>query len=66
MMDEFLLQVLACPRCPSRPSVEKRGEFLVCAECEYGYRIIDEIPQMLAEDAVPPEEWKAEVEKRNA
>ncbi|MGI8924966.1 MAG: Trm112 family protein [Fimbriimonadales bacterium] len=61
MIDDFLLEVLACPRCESRPPVKLRGSLLVCTECGYGYRIIDEIPQMLPEDAIPPEE----VEKEN-
>jgi uncharacterized protein YbaR (Trm112 family) len=60
LVDDFLLEVLACPRCDSRPPLRIEGEFLVCTECGWGYRIIDEIPQMLAEDAVPPEEMKKE------
>jgi uncharacterized protein YbaR (Trm112 family) len=60
MIDEFLLEVLACPRCDSRPPVELKGTLLVCTECGYGYRIIDDIPQMLVEDAIPPDEIKKE------
>ena len=60
MIDKFLLEVLACPRCDSRPPVELKGSLLVCTECGYGYKIIDDIPQMLVEDAIPPEEVKKE------
>ncbi len=62
MIDDFLLEVLACPRCDSRPPVALKGSLLVCTECGYGYKIIDEIPQMLVEDAIPPDE----IEKQNA
>lgn len=58
MIDEALLEVLACPRCASRPPVKLLGTFLVCTECGYGYAIIDDIPQMLVEDAIPPEDMK--------
>ena len=60
MIDECLLEVLACPRCDSRPPVELKGTLLVCTECGYGYKIIDDIPQMLVEDAIPPDEVKKE------
>ncbi|MBA3724918.1 MAG: Trm112 family protein [Armatimonadetes bacterium] len=60
MIDDFLLEVLACPRCESRPHVKLQGSLLVCTECGYGYRIFDEIPQMLPEDAIPPDEVKKE------
>ncbi|MCH8273815.1 MAG: Trm112 family protein [Armatimonadetes bacterium] len=66
MIDEYLLEVLACPRCDSRPSVELKEGFLVCTECNFGYRIEDGIPNMLAEEAVPPEEWRTEQEKGDA
>lgn len=53
MVDDLLLEVLACPRCPSRPPVKLVGEFLVCTECGHGYPVVDGIPQMLPESAVP-------------
>lgn len=61
MIDDFLLEVLACPRCESRPPVKLQGALLVCTKCGYGYRIIDEIPQMLPEDAIPPDEVEKEI-----
>ena len=56
MVDDLLLEVLACPRCSSRPPVKQVGEFLVCTECGYGYPVLDGIPQMLPECAVPMDE----------
>ena len=61
MIDKFLLEILACPRCDDRPPVEQIGSFLVCTKCKWGYPIIEDIPRMLPEDAVAPEE----VQKQN-
>ncbi|MCL6623201.1 MAG: hypothetical protein K6T17_01120 [Fimbriimonadales bacterium] len=66
MIDEVLLQVLACPKCESRPPVRQEGMFLVCTECEWGYPIREGIPYMLPEDAVPKEEWQKEVKEHDA
>jgi uncharacterized protein YbaR (Trm112 family) len=52
VIDDLLLEVLACPRCESRPPVRQAGEFLVCTECGLGYPIVDGIPQMLPESAI--------------
>lgn len=56
MLDDLLLEVLACPRCPSRPPVRQAGDFLVCTECRCRYPVVDGIPQMLPESAMPPDE----------
>lgn len=56
MIDEQLLELLACPRCPTRPPVRLEENLLICTDCGYGYRIIDEIPRMLPEDALTPDE----------
>lgn len=61
MIEPFFLEILACPRCESRPGVVVRGDFLVCSECGWGYRIVDEIPQMLVEEAVEPEVVEREI-----
>ncbi|MFN8140148.1 MAG: hypothetical protein U0R49_10160 [Fimbriimonadales bacterium] len=61
MIEPFLLEILACPRCESRPKVDLRGEMLVCSECGWGYRIIEGIPQMLVEEAVEPSVVEKEV-----
>ncbi len=56
MNDEQLLELLACPRCETRPPVKLVGSLLICKDCGYGYRIIDGIPRMLPEDALSPQE----------
>ena len=56
MIDEALLDLLACPICSGRPRVKLKDDLLICTECKRGYRIIDGIPRMLPEDALTPEE----------
>jgi uncharacterized protein len=58
MIDRELLSVLACPLCPERPPLTERGEYLVCTKCGYGYPVIEDIPQLLPEDAIAPDALK--------
>lgn len=58
MIDERLLDILACPNCDSRPSLRLHGSYLICTECGRGYEIKDGIPDLLPEDAISPSELK--------
>jgi len=58
MIDRELLAILACPLCDERPPLEQRGEYLVCTRCGHGFPVVDDIPQLLPEDAVSPESLK--------
>jgi uncharacterized protein YbaR (Trm112 family) len=58
MVDPKLLELLACPRCDSRPPLRQAGEFLICTMCGYGYSVINGIPHLLVEEAIPPEKLK--------
>jgi hypothetical protein len=49
-----LLEILVCPAC--REKVEQKGEFIVCSSCGRRYPIRDEIPIMLINEALSPEE----------
>lgn len=51
-----LLNILVCPAC--RQKVELKGEFIVCSGCGKRYPIRDEIPVMLVNEALEPEEKK--------
>ena len=51
MVDEKLLEILACPACDDRPPVKLKGEKLVCEKCKRAYPIRDGIPVMLVEEA---------------
>jgi uncharacterized protein len=49
-----LLEILVCPAC--REKVEHKGEFIICTACGKRYPIRDEIPIMLINEALPPED----------
>ncbi len=54
MIDEKLLEVLACPDC--KAPVELRDDKIVCTGCGKRYPIRDGIPIMLIEEAEEPQE----------
>ena len=59
-LDPALLEILACPKC--KTPVELNGDRLVCVHCGRRYRIEDDIPVMLLEEAEPPpDDWKPKV-----
>ena len=72
-LDPELLSILACPACrgpldplalPGSPSFHGADQAdspqgLACARCSVVYPVRDEIPVMLAEEAVSRREWDA-------
>jgi len=54
MLDQKLLEILACPACETRPPVRLVGDRLVCDQCGRRYPIRDGIPIMLVEEAETP------------
>ena len=54
MIDEKLLEVLACPDC--KAPVKLEGEKIVCTGCGKRYPIRDGIPIMLIEEAEQSQE----------
>ena len=57
MIDQQLLDILACPAC--KTAVKLEADRLVCVQCGRRYPIRDGIPVMLIEEAERP------LEKRN-
>jgi uncharacterized protein len=55
MIDQQLLELLACPACDDRPPLHQEGEELVCDACRRRYPIKDGIPELLVESAILPE-----------
>ncbi len=53
MIDQKLLEILACPLCKTEVKLE--GERLVCVQCGRRYPIREGIPVMLVEEAEQPE-----------
>ena len=48
-----LLAILACPRCKGRLLLAPAGDGLGCARCGVAYPVVDEIPVLIFEEAVP-------------
>ena len=52
-LDPKLLEIIACPKCRGRLESKPDGTALVCKTCRLAYPIVDEIPNLIAEDAQP-------------
>lgn len=54
MLDQRLLEILACPACKG-PLEYRTGpsEVLVCHACRLVYRVEEDIPIMLIDEATP-------------
>jgi len=50
-IDQELLDILACPKCKGEVKLENGGNYLVCHACRLRYRIEDDIPVMLIDEA---------------
>jgi len=51
MLDQKLLDILACPKCKGDLDYKSENEQLICSECRLIYHIEDEIPIMLIDKA---------------
>jgi uncharacterized protein len=51
MLDQKLLDILACPACEDRPHVRIVADELICDECGRAYPVRDGIPAMLVDEA---------------
>lgn len=51
--DRELLDILACPQCQRDLTLTTEEDRLVCEACKVKYPIRDEVPVMLADEAVP-------------
>ena len=51
MLSEKLLKILACPKCKGRLLYEEKKSRLMCKKCRLRYRVEDDIPNMLIEEA---------------
>jgi len=52
-----LLEILACPKC--KGDVKEIEMFIVCNNCKLAYPVLEDVPNMLIEDA-----WSLEKAKR--
>jgi len=47
-----LLDILVCPKCKGEIHLNKAGDGLICEACRLMYKIDDDIPIMLIDEAV--------------
>ena len=50
-MKKELLDILACPKC--KGNIQVNGKFILCKKCGLAYPVLDDVPDMLIEDAWP-------------
>jgi uncharacterized protein len=60
-IDDWLLEILACPACHAPLRVDDAASELVCtnAECALAYPVRDDIPVLLVDEARRPGEPRA-------
>ncbi|MCK4306704.1 Trm112 family protein [candidate division WOR-3 bacterium] len=51
MLDDKLLEILACPKCKGDLEYDRKNEKLICHKCKLAYAIKDDIPIMLIDEA---------------
>jgi uncharacterized protein YbaR (Trm112 family) len=52
-LSKELLDILACPQCKGEVTLTDKQDGLVCRTCKLVYRIEDDIPIMLIDEATP-------------
>jgi hypothetical protein len=55
-INKKLLDILACPKCKS--DVKQKENFIICEKCRLAFPVLDDVPDMLLEDAWPLEKAK--------
>lgn len=51
MLDPQLLEILACPKCKGDLEYKAEEDKLICQHCRLIYKIEDDIPVMLIDEA---------------
>lgn len=51
MLDPKLLEILACPTCRQAVQPDAEHQWLTCSTCKVRYRVEDDIPIMLPDEA---------------
>ncbi len=55
---EDLIKILVCPKCKGELEYVKEPEAFICHSCELVYKVEDDIPIMLIEEAIPLSQWE--------
>lgn len=53
MLDQELLNILACPKCKGDLEYDRKDNKLICHNCRLRYNVKDDIPIMLIDEAEP-------------
>lgn len=53
MIEQWLLDILVCPRCKGDLTYEREPESLVCPACRLRYPVRENIPILLIDEALP-------------
>jgi uncharacterized protein YbaR (Trm112 family) len=64
-ISQDLLEILACPACKAKVELKPDGSALKCVECRRVYRIQDDIPVMLVDEATIENDSETETPERN-
>ena len=56
MIDQELLDILACPKCKGELRLTENKDGLICGACKLMYPIKDDIPIMLIDEAIKIDE----------
>ncbi len=52
-LSKELLDILACPKCKGPVELDRDGKALICQACKLSYRVENDIPVMLIDEAEP-------------
>ncbi|MEN3046809.1 MAG: Trm112 family protein [Candidatus Hydrothermales bacterium] len=55
-LDKELLDIIACPKCKGDLVYKEKENVLLCFNCKLKYKIEDDIPILVIEEAIPFEE----------
>ena len=53
-IDDWLLDILVCPKCHSSLRADEAADELVCTGCGLAYPVRDDIPVLLVDEARRP------------
>ena len=52
-LSKEIMEILVCPKCKGDLELEADEKGLICYPCELKYKIEDDIPNMLIDQAIP-------------
>ena len=55
-LDPKILEIIACPKCKGRLEIKPDESALLCRACRLAYPVVDEIPNLIKDEALPLED----------